>query len=119
MILLSILEAGFPLTFFYFWKKWISNRFFCLHGLALIAGGFPLVMYTGKFSTMIFISGIVITLTGPFILLYPDKIRSMIDSMSLEINVDEIRRLVYIDAFIRCSLGSIYAVGGLINCGII
>ena len=91
-----------------FWEKWIENRFFPLHGLLLIAGGLPLTAYNGTFSTFIFAVGLTVVFTGPFILLYPDKIRSSFREVSHDEGQNFKQRLVRFDGILRILCGLIF-----------
>jgi hypothetical protein len=59
-----------PYKSFLTWKEWISCRFFRFHGAALIVIGFPLTIYNGYLSSVIFLIGLVVVFTGPVILIY-------------------------------------------------
>jgi len=72
---LGIAELTAPSMMYGFWRKWVSSRFFFIHGMLLIVAGFPLTVYKGEFSGVLFIIGLVIVLSGPFVLIYPEKIK--------------------------------------------
>lgn len=105
---LSIFEFIMPHRAFHLWFSYLSGRAFFLHGLLLIAGGLPLVMYRGFLSTIIFIIGVMVILMGPFILIYPEKIRDMFHSVTLDLDPRGIRNLVYFDATVRGLVGMLF-----------
>ena len=92
---------------FRFWTRWFSHRLFFLHGALLIITGFPLTFYNGKWSTFVFITGLVLVLTGPFLLVYPDMIKSNIDEITRETGESAIRGLVIFDAVVRIIVGTL------------
>lgn len=107
LVLVGGIEAIAPLKTFGFWKEWISRKIFFLHGSLLIAAGFPLTIYKGPLSTILFIFGLIAVLTGPFILIYPGKIRQMFQAMAEEVNDAEIKRIIYAEALLRIAAGAI------------
>jgi hypothetical protein len=108
LISLSLFEFIMPQRAFRLWFRYLSGRAFFLHGLILIIGGLPLVMYRGFLSTIIFIIGVMVILMGPFILLYSEKIREMFHSVTLDLDQRGIRNLVYFDATVRCAVGILF-----------
>ena len=46
-IIMALIEFIFPLRSFLMWRIWVLNRFFPVHGLALIFIGLPLTVYKG------------------------------------------------------------------------
>ncbi|HQO01606.1 MAG TPA: hypothetical protein PLI62_05000 [Spirochaetota bacterium] len=105
---IGIGELLMPGKAFLLWKKWAGNRFFFLHGLMLISAGFPLTFYKGVFSTAIFAVGLIIVLTGPFILLYPEKVRDMFETMAAEMPDQGIQRIVIFEGVIRTMAGMLF-----------
>jgi uncharacterized protein YjeT (DUF2065 family) len=65
-------------------------------------------MYRGPLSEIIFIIGAVLALSGPFILIYPEKIRTMFNSISEEMDDAGVRRIIYIDALLRILAGVLF-----------
>ncbi len=110
LLLSSMAEFLFPLHAFRFWTWYMSGKKFFLHGAVLISGGLPLVMYRGPLSTVIFIIGALVILTGPFVLIYPEKIRGMYLSVSSELDGRGIRNLVFFDATVRGMAGMLFTV---------
>jgi hypothetical protein len=107
LVLIGGIEAIAPLKTFLFWKEWVSRKTFFLHGTLLIAVGFPLTIYNGPLSTILFLFGLIAVLTGPFILIYPGKIRQMFQIMAAEINDSEIKKIIYAEALLRIAAGTI------------
>jgi len=114
LIIVSLLEVLFPLRAFHMWTRYISSKLFFAHGILLITGGFPLVIYKGGLSIIIFIVGVIVILTGPFIIIYPEKIRQMFISMGQELDQKGIRKLVYFDASVRFIVGMMFTISYLI-----
>ena len=104
---IGLFELLMPGKAFLAWKKWSGNKFFFLHGLILITAGFPMTFYKGVFSTAIFIIGLTIVLTGPFVLLYPEKIRDMFRVMSVEMPEQRVQRIVLFEGVIRIIVGAL------------
>jgi len=105
LIILGGIEFILPVRAFQFWKKWSAHRLFFLHGILLIAVGFPLTVYKGAYSTVIFIIGLFFVLSGPFILLYPEKIGSTFQTASDEMGGEIEKKLIYFEAFFRVAAG--------------
>lgn len=93
---------------FRFWMRWFGHRLFFLHGAVLIVLGFPLTFYNGKWSTFVFIAGLLMVLTGPFILIYPEKIRTSFDEIAEEAGEESLRGLVVFDAAVRVVAGVLF-----------
>ena len=94
-------ELAAPVKAYRYWRGWINNRFFPVHGIILMAGGFPLTIYSGYLSGILFFIGLFIVLTGPFILLYPEKIRKAFDEAEIDLTEGGIRKLIYFDSVMR------------------
>ena len=105
---IGLAELIFPLRIYGIWKKWLALKIFPLHGLLLVAIGFPLTMYEGRFSKVIFVIGVFICMTGPFILLYPEKVRELFKHISEEMPENAVKKLIYFDAGVRISAGIIF-----------
>ena len=88
------------------WRSWISSRFFFLHGTVLIALGLPLTCAGGSTEgRIIFSLGLILVFTGPFILLYADRVRSLfLDSVS-RMGPSAARMLILVDAALRVGFG--------------
>ena len=107
-IIIALIESVFPQRAFQAWVKWVSNRFFPFHGIGLIFIGLPLTAYRGHLSSVIFYIGIFIVFTGPFILIYPEKIRKVFSDSGEIFKNNEIKMMIYVDAFFRLCIGSIF-----------
>lgn len=108
----GIIELIIPLRIFHLWQRWVSHKLFYLYGLLLILFGFPLTLYQNLFNAFIdksiFGIGVIAVLTGPFILLYPEKIRVIFQKISEEIENKAVRRIIYLDALIRIPVGILF-----------
>lgn len=107
LCLVALFELVSPEVLFNLWEKWMATRFFFLHGIILILGGFPLTLYKGPLSTIIFIIGLIPVITGPFILLYPEKIQKIFTDTYEEFKRDGVKKIIYFDAALRISIGFI------------
>jgi hypothetical protein len=113
MVALGTAECAAPRRAFALWRRWATHRLFFLHGAFLIGTGFPLVLYRGPLSTPIFIIGVVIVLTGPFILIYPEKFRDMFNSLENEVGPERIPALMRTESIIRIAMGAVLLAGSL------
>ena len=109
-LLISIMEFVFPGRSFRLWNFWISNRFFPVHGAFLIFTGFPLIMYKGYLSSIIFYIGLVVVLSGPFVLIYPEKIREAFSFSSETFQEGSLKKIVRFDALMRFAVGFILLI---------
>ena len=109
-LMLSIIEFVSPLRSFRMWQHWVSNRFFPVHGIALIFIGLPLTVYKGYLSSLIFYIGLLIVFTGPFILIYPEKIRRAFINSEDVFRDKDIKIMIFLDAFFRISMGIIFFI---------
>lgn len=109
-IIISLIEFVSPPRSFVMWKNWVLNRFFPVHGLALIFIGLPLTVYNGYLSTIIFYIGLLIVFTGPFILIYPEKIRKVFSNTDNVFSEKEVKTMIYLDAVFRFCTGVIFLV---------
>jgi hypothetical protein len=115
LALVGAVEVVFPLRAFAFWLRWSSSKYFFLHGILLIAGGFPLTLYAGPLSGIIFAMGLLACLTGPFVLLYPEKFRMMFASASDEMKEAGIRAMVRIEGGVRIAAGTLCAAAYILK----
>ncbi len=115
LILMGAVELAMPMRAFALWKSWVFKRYFFLHGSLLIAAGFPLTIYKGPLSTVIFIFGIFAVLLGPFVLIYPEKIRRMFQAMSEVMKEDDIKKTVYIEGSMRIASGAVCVASYLLQ----
>ena len=108
LISLAVLEIAQPLRTLEFWKGWINHRLFFLHGVGLVILGFPFTCYNGSSAgKIIFIIGVLIVLTGPIIILYADKVRSIFMRAIEEMSSATLRRMIYADAAVRLIVGAL------------
>ncbi len=105
---LGTIELSFPERAFRAWKRWVENRFFPLHGVLLIAVGFPLTFYRGPFAGAVFSVGLFIVVTAPFIIVYPEKIRKMFHEVDSGISPAGIKTMVLFEAFVRIAVGALF-----------
>lgn len=78
-LLVGIIELIVPNAVLSLWIRLSSSKIFPLYGIALIIAGFPLTQIPSEnpLSTPIFIIGLIVVFSGPFILIYPEKIRNL------------------------------------------
>lgn len=107
-VLLTLIEIVSPYRAFLMWKKWVLGGFFPLHGLVLIFTGLPLTFYKGYLSSIIFYIGLLVVFMGPFILIYPEKIRKVFSDSENVFSQKDIKMMIYFDAFFRFSAGVIF-----------
>lgn len=98
-------EILVPFISFSLWKKWVFHRFFPVHGVVLIAAGFPFIFFKGYLSGFLFWIGILMTFSGPFLLIYPEKVRDAFSAAEKSFKKKDLRNMVYIDAFLRLLAG--------------
>lgn len=108
LVLAGALEVSMPLRAFVFWKRWSSSRFFFIHGILLIAIGFPLTLYDGPLSRIIFVMGLFAALSGPFVLIYPERFRMMFGMVAEEMKDASIKKMVYVEGLLRIAAGTIF-----------
>ncbi|MBP9024487.1 MAG: hypothetical protein KBH06_14895 [Spirochaetes bacterium] len=102
LILISAAGFIFPVRIFQKWEKWTESRFFRFHGAALIAGGFPLLNYRGTVSgTALFIVGLIVIFTAPFIIIFPELFRKALDTTKDEFTEMDKKAIVYTDSIVR------------------
>jgi hypothetical protein len=109
-IIAGLFELILPVRLFKIWRTWILSKYFPLHGIFLIAGGFPLLVFKGYLTGIIFWIGIFMVLTGPFLLIYPEKIRDVFKTAENDFTPRDLRIMVYVDSVIRLAAGIIVAV---------
>jgi hypothetical protein len=109
-LIIAFVEFVMPYKSFLTWKEWISCRFFRFHGAALIVIGFPLTIYNGYLSSVIFLIGLVVVFTGPVILIYPEKIREAFSYSSETFQQGSLKKIVRFDAAVRMAAGIILVI---------
>lgn len=97
----GLAELIAPAWMYRCWKKLISSRFFFIHGFLLIVVGFPLTLYKGEFSGLLFYIGIFIVLAGPFVIIYPDKLKNAFYEAEIEIKPESLIKFIYFESFMR------------------
>jgi hypothetical protein len=116
LIITGTVELVMPARMFAFWKAWVGNRFFFLHGAFLIALGFPLTCYNNApMSTFVFGFGLVLVFTGPFLLIYANRIRKLFTATTTDMDESSIRHLVFFDAGIRLIIGAAFVYSYLVR----
>ena len=100
-------ELILPVRVFKLWKIWVLSKYFPVHGIFLIACGFPLVIFKGYLEVIIFWIGVFMILTGPFLLVYPEKVRDVFKTAENDFTPRDLRIMVYVDSVIRLAAGII------------
>ena len=108
--IMALLGFCFPYRMFLMWKKWVLNRFFRLHGIILIFTGLPLTVYNGYLSRIIFIIGLVVVFSGPFILIYPEKFISLFENSDELFSKNDIKVMIFLDAFLRSGASVVFFI---------
>ncbi len=109
LLVTGCVELAMPARMFAFWKAWVGNRFFFLHGALLIALGLPLTCYNNApMNAFVFGFGIILVFTGPFILFYANRIRRLFDATTVDMDESSLRHLVYFDAGVRLAIGAAF-----------
>mgnify|MGYP001769751166 CR=1 FL=1 len=106
-LIIGFLELFLPVRLFKLWKMWTLSTYFPVHGIVLIAAGFPLLFYKGHLAAIIFWIGVFMVLTGPFLLIYPEKIREVFKTAENDFTPRDLRIMVYVDSVIRLAAGII------------
>ena len=110
LLMLGLIEVIMPNRIFAVWENG-SNRLF-LHGLLLICAGLPFTCYGTTISgILIFIVGLIVVFTGPFILFYSAKVRELFLLSMNDMDETDIRRLIYVDATVRFAVGFLFVYG--------
>ncbi|TAL39579.1 MAG: hypothetical protein EPN93_01140 [Spirochaetes bacterium] len=116
LIITGTSEFMMPGRFFAFWKAWVSHRLFFLHGAGLIAVGFPLTCYgSAPMGTFVLGFGLLLVFTGPFILLYANKIRKLFLVTTADMDEAASRHLIYFDAGVRLAVGALFVYSFVIR----
>ncbi|MBP7734441.1 MAG: DUF2065 family protein [Spirochaetes bacterium] len=115
LVCIGSVEMIAPLRAFDFWKAWVSRQQFFLHGALLIIAGFPLTIYQGPLSTVLFIFGLLAVLAGPFVLIYPDKFRQMFLAMAEEMKDGDLKKIIYAEGLLRMAVGAVCIASYLIR----
>ncbi len=110
LILAGIIDIAAPEAVIGIWKRWISKKLFFLHGILLIFAGFPLTISQGPLSGVLFVIGLVPVLTGPFVLIYPDKFRHMFAAMCEEMSGGALKNMTRIEGALLAGGGALCIV---------
>lgn len=108
--IISAAEFIFPARAFDTWSSWSASRFFPFHGALLILAGMPLTIYKGYLSSVIFYIGLVVVLSGPFVLIYPEKVREAFSYSSEEFTGSSLKKIIRFDALLRLATSAILAL---------
>jgi len=109
LIILCIVQILIPERIYSIWTKWISHRFFRIHGAIIIIGGLPLTLFReGIAGKLMFCIGIFVVFMGPFILLFPNRLRDLYIRTEAEIEEEDKKGIIYFDAITRGVSGSIF-----------
>jgi hypothetical protein len=109
LIVLCFVELAIPKKIYSIWKQWISHRFFRIHGILIIFGGLPLTFFReGISGKIMFCIGIFVVFMGPFILLFPNKMRDLYLSAETSIEDEDKKGIIYFDAVTRGISGAIF-----------
>lgn len=107
LLLQAAVELIIPEKMYAIQRKWIFHRWYPLHGLVLSFGGLPLTFFRESAAGKIMLAaGIIIVMTGPFIIFYTAKVRSFFEESEKEMG-DNRRKLMYLDAVVRMSVAAI------------
>ena len=121
LVIISAIEFSAADKVFRLWKSWIFHPLFPVHGLLLACGGLPLTFFRDTVSGKImFCVGLVVVLTGPFIMLFPGRIRTMFTLTEQEFRQEDepMDGLIYLDAVIKGACG-IFFIFTILNYGTI
>ncbi len=107
VITIGLLELVIPARMLQLWIKISSSRLYYLYGILLIIAGFPLtqVPSSNPLSTPLFIVGLIVVFSGPFILIYPEKIKNIFFQGLEELGQKGSRFALIIDAIARIVTG--------------
>jgi len=109
LIVLCIIQLLIPKRVYTLWKKWISHRFFRIHGAVIILGGLPLTVFRdGIAGKIMFCIGIFVVFMGPFILFFPNKMRDLYIRTESDLEEGDKKGIIYFDAITRGISGAIF-----------
>jgi hypothetical protein len=107
LVILGAIDFAAPAAVFKLWKRWVARKSFFLHGLLLIIAGLPLTISQGTLSWLLLIIGLVPVLMGPFILIYPEKFRTIFIAMSKEMSGAAIKKMFYAEGALLMAGGTV------------
>jgi hypothetical protein len=109
LIILCVVQILIPEKIYSIWTKWISHRFFRIHGALIIIGGLPLTLFReGVSGKLMFCIEFFVVFMGPFILLFPNKLRDLYIHTEAEIEEKDKNGITYFDAITRGVSGTIF-----------
>jgi hypothetical protein len=109
LIALCIVEIIIPKRIYSIWRKWITHRFFRIHGAVIMFGGLPLTLFREGLAGMIMFGiGIFVVFMGPFILLFPNNVRDLYINTESDIEEEDRKGIIYFDALTRGVAGAIF-----------
>ena len=114
-IIMGLIEYAAPERTLKFWDHWSSSPYYRFHGLFLIITGFPLTVAKGQLSTPLFLAGIFFVLTGPFVLIYPEKFSKNYNIILEEKGKSGIDKLIIFDALLKTIVGIICILHYFLN----
>ena len=114
---IGILELILPTRMLQLWIKISSSKLYFLYGIVLILAGFPLtqVPSSNPLSIPLFIVGLIVVFSGPFILIYPEKIRNLFFQGLDELGQTGSRFALIVDAIARIAIGILCIVAYILN----
>lgn len=116
----GLVELLFPSVMMKIWSRLVTHRLFFLYGIVLMGAGFPLTIYNApRFDTIIFIIGLFVVFTGPFVLLYPQKIGGFFLQGMNEMSPGGRKLAIFFDASVRITAGLICIFSALTGLGVI
>lgn len=104
----GLIELISPKMMLKFWILLISSKLFWIYGIILIILGFPLTLLTSHIlSIPVFIIGLCMVFLGPFIIIYPDKIRNLFIQSLDELSPKGNLLILHIDAIAHMTIGAL------------
>lgn len=117
VIIIGLLELTIPTQILKLWIKFSSSKMYFLYGFVLIVAGFPLtqVSSSNPLSTPLFIIGLIVVFSGPFILIYPEKVKNLFFQGLEELGQRGSRFALIIDAIARIATGILCIAAYILN----
>ncbi|MCX8122537.1 MAG: hypothetical protein N3F66_00050 [Spirochaetes bacterium] len=109
LVIIGFLELIMPKHMLRLWIKVSSSKIYFLYGIVLICAGFPLtqVPSSNPLSTPLFIIGLIVVFSGPFVLIYPEKIRNLFFQGIDELGYAGSRFAILVDAIARITVATL------------
>ena len=107
--IIGLLEIIIPTRMLSVWVKLSSSKIYPFYGIILILAGFPLTQIpsSNPLKTPLFIVGLIIVFSGPFILIYPETMRNLFFQGLDELGEKGSRFALLIDAIARVAVGAL------------